>query len=116
MTRVARSVREVPEVTLNALRAHPLLLVIFAALQLGDVVSTHLALGVGLPEGNPIPAAVLGVAGEGGMYALKLLAVVLFLVAIRYLEGRFRTNPWRAVSAMNVVMLGIVISNSAQLV
>lgn len=113
---IARSTMTVPEMLMNALRARPLLLIVFAALQLGDVISTHLALKTGLSEGNPIPAAVLAIAGEGGMYALKLLAVALFLIIICRLQGRFKTDPWRAVTATNVIMAGVVLSNTAQLV
>jgi len=112
---VARSVQVMPNI-LSALRAHRLLLILFALLQLGDVISTHLALRAGLSEGNPIPATILSVAGEGGMYAAKLLAVVVFLIAVCCLEGRFKTNPWRAVGAVNLVMLAVVLSNMAQLV
>lgn len=115
MTTVNQSIHRASKGALDVLRRHTLLLILFAALQLGDVVSTHLALRMGLAEGNPIPAAVLAFAGEGGMYALKLLVVVLFVVVVCRLEKRFRTNPWNAVRAMNVVMLGVVINNTSQL-
>jgi len=115
MTVINKSVQVVWAGARDTLRRHSLLLVLFAALQLGDIVSTHLALRVGLPEGNPIPATVLTMAGEGGMYALKLLAVVSFLIVVCWLERRFKANPWRAVGAMNVIMLGVVVSNSAHL-
>lgn len=99
----------------NAFQRHSALLIVFALLQLGDIISTHLALKSGLSEGNPIPAAVLASSGELGMYALKVVGVLAFLVIICLLDGRFK-RAWHAVFAFNVIMFAVVLSNSLQVI
>ncbi len=97
----------------HALVRHRTALILFLALQLGDLVSTHIGLSVGMYEANPLASGVLTNAGEGVTYALKLLWVVGILAAVIVLEKRY-SHIWRAVYIVDAIMLTIFISNSVQ--
>ncbi len=95
--------------------SHTLSLVMLALLEAADVLTTHLGLAAGLPEANPLPAFVLAHAGEAGLYGVKILAVLLFVLALSRLAQRRQTNAWRALTVLNVLMLGVVLSNLVHL-
>jgi len=100
-------------VILSALRRHWLALAVAVTLHFGDIISTHLGLRMGLPEGNLIPATILGLRGEAAMYGLKLATVSAVILLIALLDGRY-PRLWRTIHVTNAMMVAVLLSNSAQ--
>jgi len=84
------------------------LAVVAAAL---DVLLTHHGLQVGLAEGNPIVAAILGTAGVAGLVSLKL-AVLGVATLCRWRRPHW--GPWVSL-ALVVPWLGAATVNAAWL-
>jgi hypothetical protein len=89
-------------------------LLLLAYLSLLDVLSTSAGLRLGIPEGNPLPAAVLAAHGELAMYGLKAAVTAGVVLAILALRGRYPRLPV-ALTAVNVILAVVVASNVAQL-
>lgn len=97
----------------GGLHRHWLAVALAALLHFGDVLSTHLALRVGLAEINLVPASVMALHGETVMYGLKLTAVATVILLICLLERRY-PKLWHAVHVTNGMMAAVVLSNSVQ--
>lgn len=107
-------IADAPFLILDGLRRHFLAAMLFAVLQFGDIVSTHVGLHSDLSEANPVASGLFSAAGEGSTYAFKLALVTAFLVLVCLLEVRY-PRIWRAVRVTNVVMLLVVLTNTVQL-
>ena len=66
-------------------------LFIFVLLNIGDLVSTYVALGVGMREGNPLMSALLARFGFGALIGYKaavVLVVELGVLLLRHVHPR----------------------------
>ncbi len=87
---------------------------LFAALNILDIASTHLALKAGLSEGNHIPSLVLSMGGESAMYLFKAAISLLVISAVLRLSPYFRRLAF-GLQAANGVLAAIVLLNLTQL-
>lgn len=78
-----------------------------------DVLTTAAGLRLGIPEGNPIMAAVLQ-HGELAMYAVKAALVAGLAVAVLKIRPRYPL-AWTVYRAMTVVVVLTVVNNAAQI-
>src|SRR3989304_5069718 len=99
------------------MRAHltmrRLSLAIFAALNILDIMTTHAGLAAGIPEGNPVPALLLG-GGEIGFFAVKVglsLAVVGAILRLRQYP-----RLWAVLPVVSLVLAVAVVSNLAMII
>lgn len=98
----------------DGLRRHRFALLAALVLNIGDLLSTHVGLANGLPEGNLIPAMLHANGGEVAMLGAKV-AVVALVALIVCLLGRRYPRLWHTFTVTNVVILAAVLSNSAQI-
>jgi hypothetical protein len=83
-------------------------------LNVGDVLSTHIGLARGLPEGNPIPAMLLANGGQMAMFSGKVAVFAAVLLVVCTLGDRY-PKLWHTFTALNVILLLVVVSNTAQI-
>jgi hypothetical protein len=106
-TRTAQKAAAVTKGALNTTvrESHIGLVYILVALNVLDVMTTHIGLQMGAVEANPVVAGLMGGFGEGATYLVKVsvvLAAALLLARI----GRPQALKW-----LNLGMAGIVVSN-----
>ena len=97
----------------HGIRRNRVALLLALALNLADVLTTHLGLARGIPEGNPIPAMLHAGGGEVAMFAAKF-AVMASAILLVSLLGRRYPRLWHTFTVTNLVLLAAVLSNSAQ--
>lgn len=102
-----------PQIT-DSLRRNWMVLSLALALNLGDMITTHLGLTHGLQEGNPVPAMLHASGGEFALFGAKF-AVLTATIFVICLLGRRYHKLWHTFTVTNVVLLAAVISNSAQI-
>lgn len=91
---------------------HNRAILVFLILNIADAASTHLGLHRGLPEGMPLPAAVLGAYGEWALYSLKAPMILLVLVTLLLYR-----SPWLwrwGLGVCNGIVAVAVVLNLAQ--
>ncbi len=89
-------------------------LLLFAMLNALDVLTTRLGLIVGIPEGNPIPAAII--ASEGfETFVLVKVVLVLVVCAAPLLLPRFH-RIWMAIHLGSALIALAVANNLLQIV
>ena len=86
----------------------------FVLLNVLDVVTTWLALRLGLMEGNPLPAALLSAGGTTGLFGFKVIATLLVIGVVLRLSRPF-PGVWRALRVSNLFLCLIVFLNAMQL-
>lgn len=77
--------------TQRATPALALWIALFCLLNVGDLLSTYVALGVGMREGNPLMSALLAHFGFGALIVYKLLVIGVVaggVVALRRFHPR----------------------------
>ncbi|HEX2986591.1 MAG TPA: DUF5658 family protein [Chloroflexota bacterium] len=90
-------------------------LICFIGLNLADIASTFIGLRMGLRESNALPSILYGLAGEFGIYWLKML--VLCLVALLVVRlSVYWPKVWRSLVVANVIIAAVVIGNIMMLV
>ncbi len=88
-------------------------LLLFAMLNALDVLTTRLGLIVGIPEGNPIPAAII--AGQGfETFVLVKVVLVLVVSAAPLLRPRFHWI-WMAIHFGSALIALAVANNLLQI-
>src|SRR5512135_411042 len=88
-------------------------LLLFAMLNALDVLTTRLGLAIGIPEGNPIPAAII--ASEGfETFVLVKFALVLLVCAAPLLLPRFH-RMWMAIHFGSAVLAVAIANNLLQI-
>lgn len=85
----------------------------YVTISLLDVLSTWLALRVGLIESNPLPALVLHWAGPGPMFLLKMVTVLLVAALAASLGSQF-PRLWEVLRVSSWLLALVVLSNSLQ--
>ncbi|MCL5256431.1 MAG: DUF5658 family protein [Chloroflexi bacterium] len=95
---------------LDLTRTQFTLVILFAATQLLDIITTRLGLQRGATEGNFIPSLILASHGQAGMYLSKLVIVCLILAVVVLLSTRYK-HLWQAIRIINVITCLVVISN-----
>lgn len=88
---------------------------LYALLNVGDLVSTYVGLHVGLSEGNPLMHSLLGITGFGGLIAYKMLVTVVVVLGLNIL---YRWQPrvaYLTVWLCNGLTLAAVVLNIAQI-
>ncbi len=89
-------------------------LLLFAMLNLLDVLTTRLGLVLGIPEGNPIPAAII--AGQGfETFVLVKVVLVLVVSAAPLLLPRFH-RIWMAIHFGSAVLALAIANNLVQII
>lgn len=91
----------------------PLLLLIglFVLLNVGDLLSTYLALGIGMREGNPLMSALLARFGFGALIGYKLMVIAVVgigVVALRQTHPRLARITIIACDAL--VLLAVLLN------
>jgi hypothetical protein len=90
-------------------------LVVYALLNVGDLVSTYLGLAAGLHEANPLMSGLLTRFGFGALIAYKLVVIVAVVAGAMAL---FRMHPRAAyltVHVCNVLVFAAVALNVLQM-
>ncbi len=98
---------------IDGLQAHRAALILVLILNLGDVVTTRLGFALGIPEGNPIPAMLHASGGEFAIFGAKF-AVMITIILLVCLLGKRYPRLWHTLTVTNIVLLAVVVSNSAQ--
>jgi hypothetical protein len=98
----------------DGFRRHRVLLFLALALNLGDALTTQFGLSLGIPEGNPIPAMMLANGGRFALFGSKFGVMAVVLLAVCLL-GRRYPRLWHTFTVTNLVLLAVVLSNSAQI-
>ena len=89
-------------------------LLCFIGLNVADVVSTLVAIRMGLVEGNYLPSLILSSGSELLMYCFKLVAVSLVVTILVKLASSY-PRLWYALYASNAIMVIVVVGNLASL-
>jgi len=89
-------------------------LLLFAALNLLDAISTQLAITSGLHEGNLLPSLLLARCGLWSMYAFKAASVIGVALVVLYVSPRF-SRVWYGIHVSNLILAAVVAVNLAQL-
>lgn len=76
-----------------------------------DVITTHLGLAFGFPEGNPLPAAILKYSSPIMLPVYKLTVALLWLGLVVILARRWR-RMWVSLRLANVLVFGAVFWNA----
>ena len=98
----------------NSLNQHRIGLLAALDLNLGDVVTTHIGLVGGIPEGNPLPARLLASGGESAIFGAKFGIFAAMILLICLLGGRY-PKLWHVVTVVNLLLAAVVISNATQI-
>ena len=106
-TRTAQKAMAATKGALNttAQQSHMGLVYILLALNVLDVLTTHIGLQMGAVEANPVVAGLMGGFGEGATYLVKI-SIVLAAALLLARLGRPQALKW-----LNLGMAGIVVSN-----
>ena len=100
------------------LRAAPvlaLLIGLFILLNIGDLVSTYVALGIGMREGNPLMSVLLARFGFGALILYKLLVVAVVGIGVVLLRRFHPRLAQITILVCNVLVLLAVVLNVVQL-
>lgn len=98
----------------EGLYQHRLALLLLLLLNLADVITTHVGLAIGIPEGNPLPAMLLAGGGQLAMFASKAGMMAGMALIVCLLHDRY-PNLRLALTVTNFMLLLVLISNSAQI-
>ncbi|MFC4549338.1 MULTISPECIES: DUF5658 family protein [Halorussus] len=90
----------------------PALFGVVVAVMVGDVITTGVGMAMGLEEGNPLVAAVMGEVGLAGLVLLKAMAAIL-LVALPGVTDDARQTFRAGCAAFVAVGLVVVVTNLA---
>ncbi len=82
-------------------------LVLLLAAHLLDVLTTNLGLAAGVPEANPLAAALMRGWGEPAAYGVKLALAVVVLGLLWWVRRR---SLWPA-RVLCLAMVGVVVNN-----
>lgn len=82
---------------------------LFIVLNLLDILTTHVGLAAGIPEGNPVPAFILASAGEPAMYAAKLAVCAVIILSVLRLHQYCRLRYTLYIGS--AILLFVVASN-----
>lgn len=91
------------------MRRHSITLALFAALNAADIATTRAGIAAGIPEGNPIPAAIMAAHGEAAMYVVKVGLCLLAAFAVVCLPQYQRLHY--ALKGFSAVLAIVVLSN-----
>jgi hypothetical protein len=80
-----------------------------------DILTTHLGLGLGVPEGNPLMASVLSNHGELAMYEAKALLAGALIGLVLVARRRYPL-AWPVWCATVVLTLAVVGNNVVEVV
>lgn len=94
----------------------PLWLVVYAFLNIGDLVSTHMGLGVGMNEGNPLMAGLLDRFGFAALIGYKGFVVVVVSVGVLLLAKLHPRIAGATVAVCNALVGLAVVINLTQFV
>jgi hypothetical protein len=93
---------------------HPFWLVLFALLNVCDLVTTYLDLHAGMREGNPLMQHLLATYGFGALIFYKTLMVLVVSFGITALSRGYPTLSKVTLALCNALVLLVVISNFVQ--
>lgn len=94
----------------------PELLVLFAVLNIGDIVSTFIGLAGGMREGNPLMSMLLEHYGFGALIFYKALVIVAVTAGIYLLRAFHTSIATITIWICNALVLGVVVMNVVQYV
>lgn len=89
--------------------------VLYALLNVGDLVSTWVGLRAGLSEGNPLMHNLLGVTGFGGLIGYKVLVTVVVVLGVGILHRWQPRVAHLTIWMCNVLTLAAVLLNVLQI-
>ncbi len=89
-------------------------LVLYAAVNLGDLLSTYIGLQHGLHEGNPLMSHLLATYGFGALIAYKLLVVTVVSGGVLVLRNAYPRVARITVVLCNLLVAGAVVLNVVQ--
>jgi uncharacterized protein DUF5658 len=87
---------------------------LFIVLNAADLLSTYLALGIGLREGNPLMSALLARYGFIALIAYKLVVITIVCGGVLLLRRAHPRMAGVTLAACNVVVLAAVALNVVQ--
>ena len=108
------TLRNVLTTIFDGINRHRIGLLAALDLNLGDVVTTHIGLVGGIPEGNPLPARLLASGGEPAIFGAKFGVFAAIILLICLLGGRY-PKLWHVVTVVNLLLIAVVISNASQI-
>jgi hypothetical protein len=88
---------------------------LFASLQLLDILLTSIGLAAGISEANPLMRTVQILHGEPAMYLLKILLEVGVVVIVWKLDARYNGKLRMGLWLGCVIMAGVIGNNLALL-
>lgn len=94
----------------------PQLLVLFAVLNAGDLVSTFIGLEGGMREGNPLMNALLMHYGFGALILYKVLVIVAVTAGVYVLRAFHKSIANITIWVCNALVFGVVVMNVVQYV
>lgn len=94
----------------------PQLLVLFAVLNVGDLVSTFIGLEGGMREGNPLMNALLMHYGFGALILYKVLVIVAVTAGVYVLRAFHKSIANITIWVCNALVFGVVVMNVVQYV
>lgn len=94
----------------------PVLLAIFALLNVGDLLSTYIGLHGGLREGNPVMGSLLMHYGFSALIAYKVLVVVAVSIGVLMLRRFHRAIASATAWICDALVLAVVLLNVLQYV
>jgi len=89
--------------------------ILYALLNLGDLVSTYIGLHVGLSEGNPLMHDLLGLTGFGGLIAYKVFVTVVVILGVGILHRWQPRVAHLTIWMCNILTLAAVVLNVVQI-
>jgi uncharacterized integral membrane protein len=92
----------------------PLLVIVFAVLNVGDLASTYVGLASGMREGNPLMSVLLANFGFGALILYKMLVIVAVAAGVLFLSIVHRRVAHATIWICNLLVLGVVVSNIVQ--
>lgn len=91
-----------------------MLLLLFAALNICDVVSTYVGLHNGLREGNPLMSGLLSQHGFGALLLYKALVVLVVSLGVYFLRAFSPRVAHATIWICNGLVLAVVLLNILQ--
>ena len=98
----------------SARMVHPVWLVLFALLNVLDLLTTYVDLKVGMREGNPLMQHLLVSYGFGALIFYKLLMILVVTIGIAALSRGYPLLSKITLGLCNGLVLVVVISNFVQ--